>query len=145
MSSRTPVDAIEVDWAIEEGYYLYRNKLSFESNTEGITALARRRLPEGLPHEDEFFGKQQIYRGTFLSAFPTRSRWRASRNDGIRRQEPGLLGWRTVLSTASLDRRDSATPAKLLSSKSEQTRDWAISVAWVEASSYLSTRHSSQS
>jgi thiol:disulfide interchange protein DsbD len=61
--------AIEVDWAIEEGYYLYRNKLSFEINTQGITA-GDTRLPEGLPHEDEYFGKQQVYRGHFFVSVP---------------------------------------------------------------------------
>jgi len=61
--------AIEVDWAIEEGYYLYRNKLSFEINTQGITA-GDARLPEGLPHEDEYFGKQQVYRGHFYVSVP---------------------------------------------------------------------------
>ena len=54
-------DAIEVDWAISDGYYLYRNKLAFESATDGIVFSAAQ-LPQGLPHEDEFFGKQQIYR-----------------------------------------------------------------------------------
>ena len=62
-------DAIEIDWAIEDGYYLYRNKLSFESATSDIE-LADPRLPEGLPHEDEFFGKQQIYRGNFYVSIP---------------------------------------------------------------------------
>jgi thiol:disulfide interchange protein DsbD len=61
--------AIEVDWAIEEGYYLYRNKLSFESNSESIR-LGDARLPEGLPHEDEFFGKQQVYRDNFYVSIP---------------------------------------------------------------------------
>jgi thiol:disulfide interchange protein DsbD len=61
--------AIEVDWAIEEGYYLYRNKLSFESNTSSVV-LGETRLPEGLPHEDEFFGKQQIYREHFYVSVP---------------------------------------------------------------------------
>jgi thiol:disulfide interchange protein DsbD len=61
--------AIEVDWAIEEGYYLYRNKLSFESNSENIK-LGAARLPEGLPHEDEFFGKQQVYRDNFYVSIP---------------------------------------------------------------------------
>jgi len=64
-------DAIEIDWAIEDGYYLYRNKLGFESNTDGVTFDAVR-LPEGLPHEDEFFGKQQIYRGNFYVSIPYR-------------------------------------------------------------------------
>ena len=62
-------DAFEIDWAIEEGYYLYRNKLGFESNTDGIV-LGDAKLPQGLPHEDEFFGKQQIYRGHFYVSVP---------------------------------------------------------------------------
>ena len=62
-------DAIEVDWAIDEGYYLYRNKLAFESATDGIV-FAEARLPEGLPHEDEFFGKQQVYRENFYVRIP---------------------------------------------------------------------------
>jgi thioredoxin:protein disulfide reductase len=64
-------DALEVDWAIEEGYYLYRDKLSFESGT-GAVVLGEPRLPEGLPHEDEFFGKQQIYREHFYVSIPYR-------------------------------------------------------------------------
>jgi thiol:disulfide interchange protein DsbD len=62
-------DALEVDWAIDDGYYLYRNKLSFESATGGVE-FTRVRLPEGLPHEDEFFGKQQVYRGNFYVSIP---------------------------------------------------------------------------
>ncbi len=54
-------DALEVDWAIEEGYYLYRNKLGFQSNSDAVI-LGEAELPEGLAHEDEFFGTQQIYR-----------------------------------------------------------------------------------
>ena len=63
--------SIEVDWAIADGYYLYRNKLSFESRTNGID-LSDARLPEGLPHEDEYFGKQQIYREHFYVSVPYR-------------------------------------------------------------------------
>jgi thiol:disulfide interchange protein DsbD len=62
-------DAIEVDWAIDDGYYLYRNKLAFESATDGIVFSAAQ-LPQGLPHEDEFFGKQQIYRENFYVRIP---------------------------------------------------------------------------
>jgi thiol:disulfide interchange protein DsbD len=62
-------DALEVDWAIDDGYYLYRNKLSFDSATDGIK-LAEARLPQGLPHEDEFFGKQQVYRENFYVSIP---------------------------------------------------------------------------
>ena len=64
-------DAIEIDWAIEDGYYLYRNKLSFESNTDSVV-FGDARLPAGLPHEDEYFGKQQIYRDNFYVSVPYR-------------------------------------------------------------------------
>ncbi len=43
------------------GYYLYRDRLGFESATPGVT-LGKPSLPAGLDHEDEFFGKQVIYR-----------------------------------------------------------------------------------
>jgi len=62
-------DAIEIDWAIEDGYYLYRNKLGFESATEGVV-FGEAKLPEGLSHEDEYFGKQQIYRDNFYVSIP---------------------------------------------------------------------------
>ena len=62
-------DTVEVDWAIEDGYYLYRNKLSFSSDTDNIV-LGDPELPEGLEHEDEFFGKQQIYRKHFFVRVP---------------------------------------------------------------------------
>jgi thiol:disulfide interchange protein DsbD len=64
-------DAIEVDWAIEKGYYLYRNKLGFESGTDAVV-LGEARLPDGLEHEDEFFGKQQVYREHFYINVPYR-------------------------------------------------------------------------
>ncbi len=64
-------DAIEIDWAIEDGYYLYRNKLGFESNTDSVV-FGDARLPAGLPHEDEYFGKQQIYRENFYVSLPYR-------------------------------------------------------------------------
>jgi thiol:disulfide interchange protein DsbD len=48
---------------IAPGYYLYRDRLGFESATPGVT-LGKPSLPVGLDHEDEFFGKQVIYRDT---------------------------------------------------------------------------------
>jgi thiol:disulfide interchange protein DsbD len=64
-------DALEIDWAIDDGYYLYRNKLGFETTTDDVV-FGDPRLPEGLPHEDEFFGKQQIYRENFYVRIPYR-------------------------------------------------------------------------
>lgn len=64
-------DAIEVDWAIEDDYYLYRNDLSFESATDGVV-LSDARLPAGEAHEDEYFGKQQVFRENFYVSVPYR-------------------------------------------------------------------------
>jgi len=64
-------NSIEVDWAIEDDYYLYRKELAFESNTKAVV-LSKARLPEGQPHEDEYFGKQQVYRGHFYVTVPYR-------------------------------------------------------------------------
>jgi thiol:disulfide interchange protein DsbD len=53
---------LTVRYAIAQGYYLYRDRLGFESATPGVT-VGPAALPVGLDHEDEFFGKQVIYRG----------------------------------------------------------------------------------
>ena len=62
-------DALEIDWAIEDGYYLYRQKMSYASSTPAIV-LAAAEMPAGEMHEDEFFGAQQIYRGRFFVRLP---------------------------------------------------------------------------
>ena len=53
---------IVVDWDIEDGYYLYRDKMSFAVDDPAIT-LGEPELPPGEIYEDEFFGEQAIYRG----------------------------------------------------------------------------------
>jgi thiol:disulfide interchange protein DsbD len=59
----TAVEAgnLAVSFTVAPGYYLYRDRLKFESATPGVT-LGQPSLPVGLDHEDEFFGKQVIYR-----------------------------------------------------------------------------------
>ena len=64
-------DALEIDWAIEDGYYLYRNDLAFETTTDDVV-LGTARLPAGEEHEDEYFGKQQIFREHFYVSVPYR-------------------------------------------------------------------------
>jgi len=62
-------EALEIDWAVADCCYLYRNKLEFESG-DGALVFGAVELPEGLPHEDEFFGKQQVYRDPFFVTIP---------------------------------------------------------------------------
>ena len=61
--------AFEIDWSIYEHAYLYRSRLGFESGTDAIV-LGQPVLPEGIDHEDEFFGRQQIYRDFFFVSIP---------------------------------------------------------------------------
>ncbi len=61
--------AIQVTFRIQDGYYLYRNRLAFSSETEALL-LADAELPKGLPHSDEYFGEQEIYRGVFTVRLP---------------------------------------------------------------------------
>jgi thiol:disulfide interchange protein DsbD len=62
-------DAIEIDWVVEDGYYLYRNKMSYASGSDSIVFGAAN-FPEGERHEDEFFGVQQVYRNRFYVSIP---------------------------------------------------------------------------
>jgi thiol:disulfide interchange protein DsbD len=55
-----------VEWKIADGYYLYRDKIRFESSTGGI-ALDTPDLPEAKIKHDEFFGDVAIYRGKLTS------------------------------------------------------------------------------
>lgn len=62
-------NAIEVDWVVEAGYYLYRNKMSYASNSDSVV-FGEIVLPAGLHHEDEFFGVQRVYRDRFYVSIP---------------------------------------------------------------------------
>ena len=62
-------DRIELAWAIADGYYLYRQRISVEATAGGFDAgtLA---LPRGEPHTDEFFGEVETYRGRVVATLP---------------------------------------------------------------------------
>ena len=62
-------DSVRVRWKIADGYYLYRHRTSVAAISPGATAGALR-LPKGEPHEDEFFGKTETYRGDLVATLP---------------------------------------------------------------------------
>ena len=49
---------LRISFEINEGYYLYRHQFMFSSENATFSAV---QLPQGVDHEDEFFGIQQIY------------------------------------------------------------------------------------
>jgi thiol:disulfide interchange protein DsbD len=61
--ARVTGDQLLLRYTVHEGYYLYRDKLAFTSATPGVT-LGAPEFPVGLDHEDDYFGRQVIYRGT---------------------------------------------------------------------------------
>lgn len=48
-------------WQISPGYYLYRQQIDIQAENASLAPL---NLPAGLPHDDEFFGKTEIYSGS---------------------------------------------------------------------------------
>lgn len=50
---------LNLTWQVKEGYYLYRKQVSITPAQAKVGAL---QMPEGEWHEDEFYGKSEIYR-----------------------------------------------------------------------------------
>jgi thiol:disulfide interchange protein DsbD len=62
-------DAFEIDWAIDDGAYLYRDTLGFESGNPAVV-LGKPELPPGETHSDQFLGEQVVYRDAFFIRLP---------------------------------------------------------------------------
>ncbi len=56
---------LQLRWLIADGYYLYRERFKITSESPEL-ALGTPQWPVGLPHRDEYFGEQQIYRGELV-------------------------------------------------------------------------------
>jgi len=54
-------DEVIVRFDVAEGYYLYRERFEFDTDTAGVT-LGEPAFPDGEIHEDEFFGVVETYR-----------------------------------------------------------------------------------
>lgn len=52
---------LNLTWQVKDGYYLYRKQISI---TPAQAEIAEVTLPAGVWHEDEFYGKSEIYRNT---------------------------------------------------------------------------------
>jgi thioredoxin:protein disulfide reductase len=68
----TSDDMFEVRYLIEDGYYMYRERFRFEAGP-GPVSLGAPVLPAGVWHEDEFFGRSEIYRGEVTIRVPVLS------------------------------------------------------------------------
>jgi len=68
-ATRVEGDRLIVKWTVEPGYYLYRKKMSVAS-TAATARIGEPSWPKGENHHDEYFGDQEIYRGSFEVAAP---------------------------------------------------------------------------
>ncbi len=59
-SAQMAEGAVEIRYAIADGYYMYRERFKFEA--DGNVRLGAPQLPRGLKHKDEFFGEVETYR-----------------------------------------------------------------------------------
>ncbi len=60
---------LEARFVVADGYYLYREKLTFAVEPEQ-KGLAAPELPPGKVKEDQFFGKVETYRGEVVVKLP---------------------------------------------------------------------------
>src|SRR5574343_1942177 len=52
---------VKLEWQIEPGYHLYKDKIKVESQTPDIQ-LSEIQLPEGAVEHDDMFGDTRVYR-----------------------------------------------------------------------------------
>ncbi len=67
--SVTDRSTLQVDWDIADGYYLYRDRIRFSTDTPGVE-LGEPALPAGTIKDDEFFGKIGIFRNHVTATIP---------------------------------------------------------------------------
>ena len=60
---------VQVTWTIAPGYYMYRDRIRFSTDTAGIE-LGDAQLPAGTIKDDEFFGKIAIFRDSVTATVP---------------------------------------------------------------------------
>ena len=63
--------SIAIRWQIADGYYLYRHRISVQTDA-GFTVRPLQ-LPRGKAYTDEFFGKVETYRDTLVATLPGRA------------------------------------------------------------------------
>jgi thioredoxin:protein disulfide reductase len=62
-------DGVAVHWNLPPGYYAYKARMSLQSATPGAV-LGTVRYPRGEIHKDEYFGAQEVFRGSFVVSAP---------------------------------------------------------------------------
>ena len=75
-SARALDGAIEVKFAIADGYYMYRDKFRFSAEGNPSVQLGAPQMPRGAIHKDEFFGQTETYRRQVAIVIPAQGEGR---------------------------------------------------------------------
>ena len=75
-SAQAVEGAVEVEFAIAKGYYLYREKFRFGVEGNPAVQLGAPELPRGARHKDEFFGEVETYRQNVRIRIPAQGEGR---------------------------------------------------------------------
>jgi thiol:disulfide interchange protein DsbD len=67
---------IEINFAIADGYYMYRDKFRFAVEGNAALRLGAPELPRGARHRDEFFGEVETYRKSVRIRLPAQGEGR---------------------------------------------------------------------
>lgn len=79
---------IRAEWDMVDGYYLYKEKFKFSTDSKGIT-LGEPRYPKGKIKEDEFFGKVESFRNKVSIDIPITRAEGASQNLNLKTVSQG--------------------------------------------------------
>lgn len=72
VSATSGEDHVRISWDIADGYYLYRSKFRFQTETPGAE-LGLPVYPETETRNDEFFGEVEVYRGQTAIDIPLKA------------------------------------------------------------------------
>ncbi|MGD8932074.1 MAG: protein-disulfide reductase DsbD [Chromatiales bacterium] len=81
-------EQLVVEWRIADGYYMYRDKIRFETDSPGIK-LGYAVLPEPEIKHDEFFGDVPIYRNQVSARIPIQRQTNAAETISLQARSQG--------------------------------------------------------
>src|SRR6476661_769688 len=67
-ANASSADEVQLQWAIADGYYLYRHRISVRA--QDGTPVGTLALPKGDRHTDPFFGEVETYRRALRATLP---------------------------------------------------------------------------
>ncbi|WP_348734255.1 protein-disulfide reductase DsbD [Rheinheimera texasensis] len=132
-------ESVRISFQIADGYYLYKHKLKIAGVAVNFSNPV---LPAGLPHEDEYFGKTEIYRHQLVFDVKL-ANIDADAKLKIRYQGCADAGLCYPVETREIPLIGSIKPDSSIAASSEPTATAAVSAAPVSSQVGLAERLSS--